>query len=233
MFSALLVLAAACPEGLGFERAEQQDAACALIAQRRAAEADRAALARLLEEPEFSRVRDRNANVLQVLWEQLAAWLKRFFQTDEAATFAKAVPFAVLLGAFGIALAALLRFVRFRSGGGGAPEQAAPAGGALALKPAPEHLANARALLASAPREAVREALLALLSSLERKNLARPDRVKTNRELCAELPKRGADAALVREVSQRVDWYDRAFYSLQPIAREDAAAFLSSVERLV
>lgn len=234
MLCALLVLAATCPEGEGFQRPEQQQAACALIAQQRGADADRAALARLLEEPEFSRVRDRNANVLQVLWEQLAAWLKRFFETDEAASFAKTVPFAVLFGAFAIALAALLRFVRFRAGGGGAArEQAADAAGPLALKPAPEHLANARALLASSPREAVREALLALLSSLERKNLARPDRVKTNRELCAELPKRGADAALVKSVSETVDWYDRAFYSLQPIERDQAAVFLSSIERLV
>ena len=230
MLAALLVLASI-PESALVDRADPDDAR-AFLAGRAAAEPDRAALARLLDEPEFSRVRDRNANVLQVLWEQFAAWLKRFFQTDEAATFAKTVPFAVLFCAFGIALAALLRFARFRSFRDGAREQPASSAG-LALKPAPEHLANARALLATSPREAVREALLALLSSLERKNLARPDRVKTNRELCAELPKRGADAALVREVSQRVDWYDRAFYSLQPIASEEAAAFLSSIERLV
>lgn len=226
--SALLLVLAVCPQGAAFERPEQQEAACAL-AERQAVVPDREALARLLEEPEFSRVRDRNANVIAVLWEQFFAWLKRFFETAEAAAFARTVPYAVLFFAFAVALAAVLRFARFRRA---APVEQGPAAEPLALKPAPEHLANARALLASNPREAIREALLALLSSLERRNLARPDRVKTNRELCAELPKRGADDALVREVSARVDWYDRTFYSLQPVAKEEAEKFVKSVEAL-
>lgn len=191
---------------------------------------DRAALQRLLEEPEFSRVRNRNANVIAVLWEQLFAWLKRLFQTRGAATFAKAAPFFVLTVAFTIALLALLRFVRFRPREATAVSRPEPE--RLDLRPPPEHLANARRLAASEPRAAIREALLALLSSLERKNLARPDRVKTNRELCAELPGRGADAALVGAVRSRIDWYDRTYYSLAPVSSEDARTFVSEIEGL-
>ena len=82
------------------------------------------------------------------------------------------------------------------------------------------------------PREAIREGLLALLSSLEAKRLARPDRVKTNRELVGELPGRGASAQLTGEVERLVRWYDRAFYSLEPVPPEDAARFVDEVERL-
>jgi hypothetical protein len=228
----LLLIAAlsACPEAAGLERPEQQEAACAL-AQRRAAAPDRGTLSRVLAEPEFARARDRNANVFAVLWERFFAWLKHVFQTQEAATFAKAAPFTVLTLAFAIALLALLRFARFRRlpRPDGGPASLAP----LALKPPPEHLANARGLLATAPREAIREGLLALLSSLERRDLARPDRVKTNRELCAELPARGADSALVAEVRLLVDWYDLAFYSLAPVSLSEARTFVEDVSRLV
>src|SRR6185436_4886858 len=161
---------------------------------------DRESLQRLLDEPEFARVRKRNANVFAVLLEQFFGWLKKLFETEGAARFAKATPFFVLTLAFAVAGLALLRFVRIRR----APPVAAAGPGAepLSLRPAPEHLANARGLLSSSPREAIREALLALLSSLERRRLARPDRVKTNREVWAELPGRGADPALVQRVSE-------------------------------
>jgi hypothetical protein len=216
----LLLALSACPE-------------CALAERPPPAEArpvDRATLERLLDEPEFARVRKRNANMFAVLAEQFFAWLKKLFETEGAARFAQATPFFVLTGAFVVAGLALLRFVRIRR----APAGAAPVGGAepLQLRPAPEHLANARRLLASSPRDAIREALLALLSSLERRRLARPDRVKTNREVCAELPSRGADPALVREVGARVDWYDRTYYSLAPVPADEARAFVDDVARL-
>jgi hypothetical protein len=103
---------------------------------------------------------------------------------------------------------------------------------ALRLDSPGEHLARARTALASQPREAIREGLLALLSSLEAKRLARPDRVKTNRELVGELPGRGASAHLTGEVERLVGWYDRAFYSLEPVPADDAARFVAEVERL-
>ncbi|MBK7860215.1 MAG: DUF4129 domain-containing protein [Archangiaceae bacterium] len=226
----LALLLTACPEAAQLGRPEQQDAACALVT-RAAPQVDRSTLARLLEEPEFARSRERNANALVVLWEQFLAWLKRVFQTDEAATFARAAPFAVLTLAFAVALLAALRFARSRPAEPSRAPTPAPAS-ALGLKPAPQHFAAARALLVSAPREALREALLGLLSALERRRLALPDRVKTNRELCAELPARGADPALTAEISARLDWYDRAFYSLGQVSTDDARAFLEQVEGL-
>jgi hypothetical protein len=217
----LLVTVSACPGA----------PECALLEKPppQAARADRATLERLLKEPDFARVRRRNANVFAVLTEQFFAWLKTLFETEGAATFAKATPFAVLTLAFGIATLALLRFLRVRRA---PPRAEAPGAERLSLKPAPEHLANARRLLAGAPRDAIREALLALLSSLERRRLARPDRVKTNREVCAELPARGAEPALAREVAARVDWYDRTYYSLAPVAPEDARSFIDEIARL-
>ena len=42
------------------------------------------------------------------------------------------------------------------------------------------------------PRGAIREGLFALLGALERRSLARPDRVRTNREMAEEVAQRGA-----------------------------------------
>jgi hypothetical protein len=93
-------------------------------------------------------------------------------------------------------------------------------------------LQRARGALASNTREAIRQGLLALLSTLEERQLARPGRVKTNRELAAELPGRGAPPPLVQEVERLVRWYDRIFYSLSPVPPHEAASFVADVERL-
>ncbi|MFP2933600.1 DUF4129 domain-containing protein, partial [Pyxidicoccus sp. 3LG] len=68
--------------------------------------------------------------------------------------------------------------------------------------------------------------------ALEQRRLARPDRVKTNRELAAELPARGSPAPVVSEVERLVGWYDRAFYSLAPVPEDEAARFVTAVEHL-
>jgi hypothetical protein len=230
-----LLLAAAltvCPEAAGLERSEQQRSACTL-AQRRPAAPDRAMLERVLAEPEFARATDRNANVLTILRERFFAWLQHLFQTHEAAAFAHAAPFAVLTVAFAVALLAMLRFARLGRRRAGAVEASLVPAGPLGLKRAPQHLANARALLAGAPRDAIREALLALLSALEQRRLARPDRVKTNRELCSELLGRGAEPTLVERVGAQLSWYDRAFYSLATVSAGDARIFIDEVERLM
>jgi hypothetical protein len=88
-------------------------------------------------------------------------------------------------------------------------------------------------MLGSAPREAIREALLCLLSSLERQRFARPDRVKTNRELAEELAGRGAPPALVSAVTSLFTWFDRAFYSLEAVPADEARRFLDDVRGLV
>jgi hypothetical protein len=162
----------------------------------------------------------------------LASWLEGLLQTEQAQSFATSTRTAVLVLGLAVALFAVLRLRYWRRGPARRGEGTAAGAAALVLDSPGEHLARARAALGGQPREAIREGLLALLSSLETKRLARPDRVKTNRELVGELPRRGASAQLTGEVERLVRWYDRAFYSLEPVPAEDAARFVDEVERL-
>lgn len=229
-----LLLTAPCtlPDGAQVEGPERTQTACALLAQPAAAEApvDRDALRVLLEEDEFSRARNRNSSVTAILWARFVAWFMAFLQTKAAAGFAHVAPYVVLAIATALVLIGVLRS---RSAKGRQRSRPAAARSeSLQLDPPEQHLARARALVASAPREAIREGSLALLSSLEQRRFARPERVKTNREVCAELPGRGAPQELVREVSARLDWYDRAFYSLAAVEPSAAGAFLDGVQAL-
>jgi len=192
-----------------------------------------ARLQEILSRPEFAQARQRQGDVLQRLMRALSDWLEELLQTQQAQSFATGTRTAVLVLGFAVALFAVLRLRHWRRGPArrGA-ESGTGASAALVLDSPGEHLARARSALGSQPREAIREGLLALLSSLETKRLARPDRVKTNRELVGELPGRGASAQLTGEVERLVRWYDRAFYSLEPVPSEDAARFVDEVERL-
>ncbi|MFY0566652.1 DUF4129 domain-containing protein [Archangium lansingense] len=194
--------------------------------------ADPARLQEILSRPEFALARQRQGDVLQRLMRELKALLEELLQTREAQSFATGTRTLVLVLGFAVVLFAMLRLRHWRRGpahrGGGTETGAA----ALELDSPGEHLERARTALGARPREAIREGLLALLSSLEAKRLARPDRVKTNRELVGELPARGASAQLTGEVERLVRWYDRAFYSLEPVPPEDAARFVDEVERL-
>ncbi|HZH18017.1 MAG TPA: DUF4129 domain-containing protein [Archangium sp.] len=193
---------------------------------------DPALLQEILSRPEFAQARERQGDVLQRLMRELTALLERLLQTREAQSFAMGTRTLVLALGFAVVLFAVLRVRHWRRGPvrRGADAETSPV--ALELDSPGEHLARARAALGARPREAIREGLLALLSSLEEKRLARPDRVKTNRELVGELPGRGASAQLTGEVERLVRWYDRAFYSLEPVPPEDAARFVDEVERL-
>jgi hypothetical protein len=189
-------------------------------------------LREILDRPEFAQARRRETDLLQRLMRQLDAWLDSLFESQGAQSFAVATR-AIILGlALAVALWAMLHLRRWRRPSTahvqGTPGAAAP----LALDSPREHLQRARESLASDAREAIRQGLLALLSTLEERRLARPDRVKTNRELAAELPARGAPAPLVQEVERLVHWYDRTFYSLSPVPSEEAARFVADVERL-
>lgn len=187
----------------------------------------------ILDRPEFSQARRRNTDLVQRLIRQVDAWLSGFFQSRGAQSFATATR-AVMLGlALAVVLWAVLRFQRWRRSS--TMSRTGPAKGAeapLALDSPGEHLRRARETLASNTREAIRQGLLALLSTLEQRQLARPDRVKTNRELAAELPGRGAPPPVVQEVERLVRWYDRTFYSLSPVPLDEAASFVADVERL-
>jgi len=227
----VLVLAAPCEHpALGNASAEQRPAACALLAQPAGAEVDRAALEAVYQRPGFERARDRNAGALQALLAQLRAWIERLFETTGAQTYSNVTRVVVLFIAALAGLTLALRFAarRRRQGAVAQSGRAAP----LILDSPAVHLGRARAVLGAAPREAMREALLALLSHLERERLARPDRVKTNRELARELAVRGAPPALAAAVARWVDWYDLAYYSLEPVAPDAAARFVEEIAAL-
>jgi hypothetical protein len=196
------------------------------------APSDPARLRAILDRPEFAQARRRNTDLLQRLIRQLDAWLDTFFQSEGAQSFAVTTRAIVLGLALAVVLWVVLRLRRWRGAtpaqGPGTLKDSAP----LALESPAEHLRRARERLPSDSREAIRQGLLALLSTLEQRQLARPDRVKTNRELAAELPGRGAPAPLVQEVERLVRWYDRTFYSLAPVPPEEASRFVEDVERL-
>ncbi|MBJ6763914.1 DUF4129 domain-containing protein [Myxococcaceae bacterium JPH2] len=190
-------------------------------------------LQEILNRPEFARARERNGDVLKRMLREVQAWLESLFESRSAQGFAVATR-AVMLGiALAVVLFGLLRWRRIGpraqsphtdTWGEGAPSK---------LDPPPEHLGRARVALAHGNgREAIREGLFCLLSTLEQRGWARPDRVKTNRELAAELPGRGASSTLTRDVEQLLGWYDRAFYSLAPVTAAEATRFVDDVERL-
>lgn len=188
-------------------------------------------LSAILDRPEFAHARQRNSDLLRRLLRELEAWMDQFFQSRGAVGFAVTTRALILGLAVAVALWAALR-LRNRRPGVARKAEARVAAEPLKLDSPREHLQRARSALGSDAREAIREGLLSLLSALEERRLARPDRVKTNRELAAELPGRGAPEPLVREVERLVRWYDGAFYSLAPVPSAEAARFVEDVERL-
>ncbi len=208
--------------------------ACALAARdapRRLETSDRARLGAILDRPEFSTARRRDSDLIERLFARLQAWFLSLLGTSEAQSFSEASRMAVLALALAAAVGATLRLLTSR-GRRLSPRRAEAHAARLPLEDPAVHLAAAMAALDSEPREAIRQGLLCLLSALERARLARPDRVKTNRELAAELPERGAPVELCGEVERLFDWYDRAYYSLEPVPGAGARAFVEGASRL-
>ncbi len=210
----------------------QEEAAKAPPAEVSAGEAER--LRAILDRPEFARARQRHGDLVKRLMRELEAWLEGLFESSEAQGFAVATRALILGLALAVVLWGILRLLNAYQARkapmrpGGVADAHAP----LVLDSPGEHLKRARAALGADAREAIREGLLGLLSTLEQRRLARPDRVRTNRELAAELPSRGAPVPVVREVERLMGWYDQAFYSLAPVQADEAASFVDSVERL-
>ncbi|MFP2907395.1 DUF4129 domain-containing protein [Pyxidicoccus sp. 3LFB2] len=229
------------PNASAPERAKQLagflERACALQEAEQRAPATRPAseperLKAILDRPEFQRARQRHGDLVKRLMRELEAWMESLFESSEAQGFAVATR-AVMLGlALALVLWGVLRLSTRRRFKPVTPGAMTTAEAPLVLDSPGEHLRRARAALGADAREAIREGLLGMLSALEQKRLARPDRVKTNRELAAELPGRGAPAPVVSEVERLVGWYDRAFYSLAPVPEDEAARFVSAVEQL-
>ena len=209
----------------------QQEAACELLAQPAPERVAVGTLSSIYERPGFERARQRNSGALQSFMAQVLRWFEKLFESSGAETYSNITRVLVLILALVIGGGVTLRFLARRRQGVPTITRA-PARNALTLDDPTAHLARAESLLGSAPREAIREALLSLLSSLERRRFARPDRVKTNRELADELPARGAPADLVQQVTPLFTWFDRAFYSLDAVPAPEARRFLDDVRKL-
>ena len=208
--------------------------ACALLA--RPAETlhpPAAEVSAVLDRTAFAGARDRHPHALAEAWERLKTWALSLLGDSSARSFAAGVRWAVLGLALALASAALLRAWRRRGERRGA--DATPTGGPRLehLAPPADHLARARAHLPGAPREALREGLLALLSSLERRGWGRADRSETNAELVGALSARGATAEEADRLAALLHAYDRRFYSLGPVDTAEAQGFLEQVERWV
>ena len=230
-----LVLAAAPCEhpGLVMLPEDRQAAACELLAQPAETETiDRSTLAPLFERPGFERARQRNTGAMQALMAQLKHWFEQFFESTGAEQYSNVTRVLVLIVALVIGGGVTLRFLRRRAAQVEVKTQHTQTSAPLELDDPAAHLARAEQMLANEPREAIREALFSLLSSLERKRYARPDRVKTNRELGLELPTRGAPPELVSQVTPLFTWFDRAFYSLDAVSPADARRFVDDVRKL-
>ena len=211
---------------------ERRGAACELLAQEAPPGLDSTTLGAIFERPGFERARQRNSGALQALMAHLKHWFEGFFESSGAETYSNITRVLVLVLALVIGGGVTLRFLARRREKTVEATRAPPTP-ALQLDDPSVHLSRADGLLAAAPREAIREALLSLLSSLERGGFAWPDRVKTNRELAGELSARGAPAELVATVTPLFAWFDRAFYSLDAVPSADAKRFVDDVRKLV
>lgn len=229
---ALMLTAAPCEHpALAMLPEPRQGAACELLAQPAPPTLERSALLPIYERPGFERARQRNTGAMQALMAQLKHWFEKLFESSGAEQYSNVTRVLVLIAALAIGGGVMLRFMRRRAAKTEVKQEqtsAAP----LELDDPAAHLQRAEAMLANQPREAIREALFSLLSSLERRRFARPDRVKTNRELSLELPARGAPPELVSAVTPLFSWFDRAFYSLDAVPAADARRFVDDVKKL-
>jgi hypothetical protein len=210
----------------------RQQSACELLAQPAAPSLDTESLGPIYERPGFERARQRNTGALQALIAQLTHWFERFFESSGAEQYSNVTRVLVLILALVIGGGVTLRLLSRRRERAQLDEPRREAPAPLELDDPATHLQRAESMLSTAPREAIREALFSLLSSLERRRFARPDRVKTNRELSEELPARGAPPELVGKVTPLFTWFDRAFYSLDEVPPDDARRFLDDVRKL-
>lgn len=230
-----LVLAASCEHpALAQLTPERQATACELLAVAGPSYASIGALDEIYAREGFEHARERDSSALDAWLRQLRAKLLAFFETSGAEKYSNVTRVLVLVVAL---LVIALGVARFAAARRRKVTKAAPAerrsGTRLVLESAGQHLARAESLIESAPREALRQGLFALLSWLEAQHYARPDRVKTNRELVSELPARGAQAGLVDQVRAMCEFYDSAFYSLEPVSAAEARSFVQQVGPLV
>jgi hypothetical protein len=226
------VLVSVCPAAEGWQlTTEQQQTVCALMERSEvlpATQPSREALSNLYSRPAF---RQAHSGETSDLLKRLRAWLERVFETSGAETYSNLTRVLVLIAAAFVVVATVARLAG-RQLTKRAPT-VTPVPRQLKLADPSRHLSRGRELALGDPRAAAREGLLAILASLEQQRLARPDRVKTNRELAAELPKRGASPDLVAAVTAQLTWFDTVWYSLEPLEAARVNAFLDEAAALV
>jgi hypothetical protein len=191
---------------------------------------DRARLTAILDRPEMRHARERQ-DIGAELWRRFWDWFTALAALRGTQLFSIATQRFVLVLGFVVAIGAALRLIRRRR----APLRATtarPGAQPLQLDTPGVHLAAARTALGSDRREAIRQALLGLVSALERRHWAHPDRVKTNRELAAELPRRGAPPEVVQCAGKLFSWFDDAFYSQRDVPLDEASGFVADVSAL-
>jgi len=210
--------------------AERAGAACrADVAEPAHTAVDLPRLSAILDRPEFEGARRRSRG-LEALWNRLWEWLQDLVSLRGTQTFAETTRWIVLILATLAVLFGLARWLRRSPRAKARANAPEPSPAAPLLESPAAHLAQARSALESDPRQAIRQALLALLSVLERRRWARPDRARTNREVAATLEARGAPPEVSLAVRSLCDWYDRAFYSLQAVSPASAAEFVQRVD---
>lgn len=229
---ALLAAAPCAHPGLEALSEDEATAACELLtgpAPRPSLSRD--ALAAIYAEPGFEGARARRSGVLAALWARALERLGALFESRAAATYSSAARVVVLglglaasIGLLGVSLAR--RRARMARGPRRATARSLP-------HPGEElDLDEARELLEASPREAMRRGVLALLSWLEDAGLARRDRVRTNREIARDLPRRGAAPELCLALEALLAEFDRRFYALEDIPPEVAGRFLDDAARV-
>jgi hypothetical protein len=188
----------------------------------------------ILSQPEFAHARERPSQTWQRLWAWLVEQIDLFLQGRPMQSFASGTRTAVLVAAVAVVIFALSRLWRrfFSRRSRRLVQSPTRASEALVLQTPSIHLSLARELLDQSPRLSIREGLLALLSTLEQARWARPERVKTNREVARELADRGAPEPVSTEVHRLLGWYDDIFYSLTPVPGTEARRFLDDVDKL-
>lgn len=196
-------------------------------------EVDPALLETVFSDPAFEGARERGAGALEHLARRIREWILSLLDSSGAAGFAEWTRALVLLAAVLLLVFLVVRWTRRRrSHAAGFSDAAHPlASPTVEVLDLPSrHLARGREALTGAPREAIRQGLLALLSGLEEGGVIAPGRVRTNRELAQALPTSGIAAGEVDRLAELLAWYDRAFYSLATVPRDDAEAFLQRIE---
>ena len=188
---------------------------------------DSGRLRAILSRPEFD-VHDEPVGVLDRIWR----WLRKIFlsllEAPGTAAYAEVGRYVILgLGALGASLVVWRIAVARRSRvPWREPASREEAQGRRTTEAPDVYLARAQeASRAGKHREAVREQMLAVLSTLERRRLTSPGRTQTNREIAADAEARGASAAVASRLASIADWYDRTWYGLASVTGDDVTAF--------